>query len=106
MPDPGFSSLWLEDEPEGAFNAFLSPLLQSPLNRRILPSLFNNVWRQFLGSAGLQAQQGQLDPTALPSFNTFLQQGRTPQQMLFSLPRFDRGAHSSFFNPRTRFLFT
>ena len=105
MAEQDFNQFFLEDTPEAAFNAFISPLMKSPLNKRILPGLFDSVYGQFLGSMGQQAGQGTLDLLNLPKFNDFLQAGQTPQQMLFSIPRFSRGAHASFFNPRTRFLF-
>jgi len=80
------------------------PLARSPFQKRAFPNFFDQVFGQFLSGTAQQAQAGQLDPFNLPRFGDFVQ-GVDPNKFARQLPRYQRGASSQFFNPKTRFLF-
>jgi len=99
-----FGRFFLEDQPRAAFLGQAIPFAKSPFQKRTFPNLFDQVFDQFLAQIAQQAQAGQLDPFNLPRFGQFVG-GVDPNALTRQLPRFQRGASSQFFNPRTRFLF-
>ena len=100
MPMFDFFSQLLEDVPQAAFFNAIRPFATSPGRRRSLSNLFEPMQNQFLGNLGQQVSQG-----AMPTlrWQDFLGE-QNINKWLFEQPRFERGASTNFFNPRTRFL--
>lgn len=99
-----FSQFFLEDEPRSAFLAAANPYFRSPLRRRVLTDQYNAVWDRYLADLGLRSMAGTLDPNMPPGFAPFAQ-AQDYDKLFYEQPRWSRGARTSIFNPRTRFLF-
>jgi len=103
MPTFDWSRFFLEQAPRAAFLGAATPFGTSPLRRRFLGGQFDEGQRQYESMLGQQALRGEL-PEQPQLFSDFVR-GLAFNQLFQQQPRFQRGVHSSFFNPRTRFLF-
>lgn len=108
MPDPfflpgnqDFARFFLEEEPRASFFSAAAPFGTSPVRRRFLQNQFGEVFDQYLAALGAGARQGSVPNLPFADFTS----GFDFNQLFQQQPRFQRGASSQFFNPRTRFLF-
>ena len=95
-----FFSQLLEDVPETAFFNAVRPFSTTANRQRVFERLFQPTQNRFFGELGGQAARGQMPDL---TWQRFLG-GQDWNRLFFDQPRWDRGAHANFFNPRTRFM--
>ena len=96
-----FARFFLEDQPRSAFFSAAAPFGTSPIRQRFFQNQFDEVMKQYLSELGAGARQGAVPNLPFADFTG----GFDFNQLFQQQPRFQRGASSQFFNPRTRFLF-
>ena len=96
-----FAKFFLEEDQRAAFFSAISPFGTTPGRRRFLSEQFPAVVNRFHGALGEQARQGLMPDLSFGDFTGNFDFNRLFQQQ----PRFQRGASSQLFNPKTRFLF-
>jgi len=96
-----FARFFLEDQPRSAFFSAAAPFGTSPVRQRFFQNQFDEVFNQYLAALGRGAREGNVPNLPFADFAGSFDFNRLFQQQ----PRFQRGASSQFFNPRTRFLF-
>jgi len=99
MPTNDFLRFFLSQQPRAAFFDALQPFTGQ--RRRVLEQQYDPLYGQFQGEQVNRIRQE--GPETQFGFQDFLG-GQDFNQLFYQQPRFDRGASSQFFNPRTRWL--
>jgi len=91
---------WLAAEPTAAYGAWNQQLGGTPAMNRYYKNNYGNMYQNYMGALGTQAQQGTM-PTQ--SFGQYLQ-GYDAQKNYQNLPSYQRGYSPRTFSPSRRWI--